>query len=209
MSSNSSSSYNRRGSVGSTGSHTKVHNLSVVNCLCQANSITCHHRGLICKNSVFTGWADIPRSKGRVKKVAKIQLTAPPARPNPTAHLAVLRNPTHPEWKARPENYLSPALCNISPAYIKRVVETETRELLLKGGGAKSSSFTLARAQTNEINLENEKYCSFKQRQKERSRAVGAEAAASAATAAAAAVTESPEAKAEAEAEEAASTHNV
>lgn len=121
-------------------------------CDCEENHIVCHHRSLIVASAVRkTKILEQPRI-GRLKCLA-FESTIPAPQPETyTEHLAVLRNPTHEEWKSRPHRYLSPTLCNISPHYVQRFVEPPVREMLLKGKWpGKRHEFTLGKAQEDEI----------------------------------------------------------
>ncbi|KAG4030080.1 hypothetical protein MFRU_013g01040 [Monilinia fructicola] len=134
--------------------------MSTTACLCEANSITCHHRSSILKTADLTSckWID---GKG----VSPLKLKVPPPRPEPTAHLAVLRDPRHPEWKARPASYQSPALCNTSSIYLKRVVEPEARKKLIKQEEVpQNAAFSLSIAQRRELQHQREEEEIFMQR---------------------------------------------
>ncbi|QSZ32662.1 hypothetical protein DSL72_002241 [Monilinia vaccinii-corymbosi] len=149
----------------------RVVKIPTVDCLCTANSIVCHHRGSIWMNAAFMGYKRV-RGFARKKKVPMIKLTTPPPRPEPTAHLAVLRNPTHPEWTARPGSYLSPALCNISPIYVRRVIEPEARRQLMEPGFfSRDTAFSLGYVQRKELQHELELEARFKREKAKREEA--------------------------------------
>ncbi|TGO12479.1 hypothetical protein BTUL_0088g00560 [Botrytis tulipae] len=121
-------------------------------CNCKENHIVCHHRSLIVASAVKKAKIVVEPKVGRRQCLA-FESTIPAPQPETyTGHLAVLRNPTHGEWKSRPHRYLSPTLCNISPHYVQRFVEPPVREMLLEGKWpGKRHEFTLGKAQEDEI----------------------------------------------------------
>ncbi|KAF7890532.1 hypothetical protein EAF00_008847 [Botryotinia globosa] len=121
-------------------------------CNCEENHIVCHHRSLIVASAVKKAKIVVEPKVGRSKCLA-FESTIPAPQPETyTGHLAVLRNPTHGEWKSRPHRYLSPTLCNTSPHYVQRFIEPPVRELLLEGKWpGKRHEFTLGKAQEDEI----------------------------------------------------------
>ncbi|KAM0181850.1 hypothetical protein ACHAPC_004001 [Botrytis cinerea] len=139
---------------------------------CKNNRIECHHRSFIGATAVQKTKILEESDIGRCKCLA-IEPTIPPPKPETyTAHLAVLRNPTHKEWKSRPHRYLSPALCNVSPHYVQRFVEPAVRETLRKGDFPEGRhEFTLAKAQQEVMrfmHLSGVKYIREKRRYAER-----------------------------------------
>ncbi|TEY64769.1 hypothetical protein BOTCAL_0143g00260 [Botryotinia calthae] len=117
-------------------------------CNCENNRIECHHRSSI--GATADQKTKILEESGIARcRCLAIEPTIPPPKPETyTAHLAVLRNPTHKEWTSRPHRYLSPALCNISPLYVQRFVEPAVWETILKGNLPEGRhEFTLAKVQ--------------------------------------------------------------
>ncbi|TGO54684.1 hypothetical protein BOTNAR_0261g00170 [Botryotinia narcissicola] len=121
-------------------------------CNCKENHIVCHHRSLIVASAVKKAKIVVEPKVGRCKCLG-FESTIPAPQPETyTGHLAVLRNPTHGEWKSRPHRYLSPTLCNTSPHYVQRFVEPPVREMLLEGKWpGKRHEFTLGKAQEDDI----------------------------------------------------------
>lgn len=104
----------------------------LLDCVCKSNSVVCHHRESIWVSGKVSGEKTRPidslssTSRGR-ETYPSLILQVPPPRPEPSSHLAILRNPRHPEWNTNKQYYLSPALCNTSQMYIDRFIERDAR----------------------------------------------------------------------------------
>lgn len=135
-------------------------NKIILDCSCQNNSITCHHKGSILSNASCIELKVIGTSQ-KSHCTESFALTVPPPQPETyTTHLAVLRNLKHPEWTSRPTYYLSPALSNVSPIYVKRIIEPKAREI-----GGYGAAFTLGLAQSREWKRQKQETSEYKVRQ--------------------------------------------
>ncbi|KAJ8061669.1 hypothetical protein OCU04_009470 [Sclerotinia nivalis] len=145
----------------------KYSGLPARNCSCQRNSIVCHHRSAIYTTATIRELNGVEQTDAKYVPHSIVLKIPPPQPESYTTHLAILRNPKHQEWKSRPHKYLSPALSNISPHYVKRFVEPAAREDLIQGIWPGRPEFTLSKVQACELDREWEQRLAYKFRKKD------------------------------------------
>ncbi|CAD6452087.1 0bb09c3e-26e6-4f12-9d1b-e65f28604387 [Sclerotinia trifoliorum] len=131
-------------------------------CSCQQNSVVCHHRTAIYTTATIRELSGGDEAGSRYVPHSIVLNNPPPQPETYTTHLAILRNPKHQEWKSQPHKYLSPALSNISPHYVKRFVETSARAYLKQGIYPGRPEFTLSSVQYCELAEIKDKIAEFK-----------------------------------------------